>query len=194
MIARIRLTRENDTALLSVVERSAARSFQTVPGLEWLAEGSVLGEAIHLACIHGGTCWVAVDEHDTPVGFLSAEAITERELHVHEMSVSATFQGHGIGRALLEAAIEWAVVHQFAALTLTTFRDVPWNAPFYSRRGFEVLSVSDLDERLSGLLREELEEGFAEGTRCAMRFSLDDCVNQSRFREQVPVAARSREK
>lgn len=186
MIARIRLARENDTALLSVVERSAARRFQMVPGLEWLADGGVLGEAVHLRCIRGGTCWVAVDEHDSPVGFLSAEVVAEREFHIHEMWVSETFQGHGIGRALLEAAIEWAVIHHFAALTLTTFRDVPWNAPFCSRCGFEVLSVSGLDERLSGLLREEVEEGFAEGTRCAMRFSLDDPVKPiptSRLRE-----------
>ena len=92
------------------------------------------------------------------------------------MSVSEAFQGQGIGRALLGAAIEWAAAHRFAALTLTTFHDVPWNAPFYSRIGFEVLGASDLDERLSALLRKEIEEGFAEGSRCAMRFSLNDRV------------------
>jgi GNAT superfamily N-acetyltransferase len=176
VIARIRLARENDTALLSVVERSAALLFQMVPGLEWIAEGGVLGEAVHLGCIRGGTCWVAVDEHDAPVGFLSAEAVAERELHIHEMSVSEAFQGYGIGRALLGAAIEWTMTHHLAALTLTTFRDVPWNAPFYSRIGFEVLRAFDLDERLSALLRKEIEEGFAEGSRCAMRLSLDDHV------------------
>ncbi len=117
---------------------------------------------------------MAVDKYDTPVGFLSAEAVAERELHIHEMSVSEGFQGHGIGRALLEAAIEWAVIHHCAALTLTTFRDVPWNAQQYGRMGFEVLSASGLDERLSALLRKEIEEGFAEGTRCAMRLSLND--------------------
>ena len=101
-----------------------------VPGLEWVATGSVLGDAVHLGCIRGGTCWVAVDEHDAPVGFLSAEAVAERTLHIHEMSVSESFQGQGIGRALLGAAIEWAAAHRFAALTLTTFHDVPWNAPF----------------------------------------------------------------
>jgi hypothetical protein len=66
------------------------------------------------------------------------------------------------------------VTHHLVALTLTTFHDVPWNAPFYSRVGFEVLSASDFDERLSALLRKEVEEGFAEGTRCAMRLSLGD--------------------
>jgi GNAT superfamily N-acetyltransferase len=183
MIARIRLARENDTALLSIVERSAARRFQVVPGLEWVAEGGVLSEVLHLDCIRGGTCWVAVDEHDIPVGFLSAAAVAERELHIHEMSVSEGFQGHGIGRALLEAAIQWATIHRLTALTLTTFRAVPWNAPFYSRMGFKVLSVSGLEERLSALLRKEIEEGFAEGTRCAMRLSLDDDFGREVSRE-----------
>jgi GNAT superfamily N-acetyltransferase len=176
VIARIRPARDSDAAVLSAVERSAARRFQMVPGLEWVATGSVLGDAVHLGCIRGGTCWVAVNEHDAPVGFLSAEAVAERELHIHEMSVSEAFQGQGIGRALLGAAIGWAAAHRFAALTLTTFLDVPWNAPFYSRIGFEVLGASDLDERLSALLRKEIEEGFAEGSRCAMRLSLNDRV------------------
>ncbi len=146
------------------------------PGLEWVSKGSVLGEVVHLGCIRTGTCWVAVDEQDFPVGFLSANAAAKRELHIHEMSVDEAFQGYGIGHNLLGAAIGWAAAHRFAALTLMTFHDVPWNAPFYSRIGFEVLGASDLDERLSALLRKGIEEGFAEGSRCAMRLSLNDYV------------------
>jgi predicted N-acetyltransferase YhbS len=93
------------------------------------------------------------------------------------MSVAETFQGHGVGRALLKAVIEWATAHHLAALTLTTFRDVPWNAPFYNRLGFKVLSAPRLDTRLATLLRKEAEGGFAESTRCAMRLSLDDQAN-----------------
>jgi GNAT superfamily N-acetyltransferase len=170
---RIRPARESDAALLSAIERSAARRFRAVPGLEWIADAGVLGEAVHLSCIRGGTCWVVVHDDDAPIGFLSAEAVAERDLHIHEMSVDEAFQGRGIGRALLETAIEWAATHQFAALTLTTFRDVPWNAPFYGRIGFKVLGVSDLDQRLTALLRKEIDEGFAEGMRCAMRLPLD---------------------
>jgi GNAT superfamily N-acetyltransferase len=174
MTDRIRPAREDDAALLPTIERSAAQSFQRVPGLKWITEGDVLDEAVHLGRIRGGTCWIAVDEHDTPIGFLSAEAIAECELHIYEMSVTETLQGHGVGRALLTAAIEWASAHHLTALTLTTFRDVPWNAPFYSRLGFKVLSASHLDTRLATLLRKEVEGGFAESTRCAMRLSLDD--------------------
>jgi GNAT superfamily N-acetyltransferase len=132
MIDRIRPAREDDATLLPAIERSAAQSFRMSPALKWITEGDVLGEAVHLRRIRGGTCWVAVDEYDLPVGFLSAEAATERELHIYEMSVAERFQRHGLGRALLATAIEWAAAHHLAALTLTTFRDVPWNAPFYA--------------------------------------------------------------
>jgi GNAT superfamily N-acetyltransferase len=174
MTDRIRPAREEDAALLPAIERSAAQSFQRAPGLKWITEGDVLDEAVHLGRILGGTCWIAVDEHDTPIGFLSAEAIAGRELHIYEMSVIETLQGRGVGRTLLTAAIEWTAAHHFTALTLTTFRDVPWNAPFYSRLGFKVLSASHFDARLATLLRKEVESGFAESTRCAMRLSLHD--------------------
>lgn len=61
---------------------------------------------------------------------LSAETVADRELHIYEMSVVDTCQGLGLGRALVQAAINWAVANHLAALTLTTFRDVPWNAPY----------------------------------------------------------------
>jgi GNAT superfamily N-acetyltransferase len=174
MIGPVRLAREADATSLIEIERSAALSFRRVRGLEWIADGPVLGDAVHLACIRGGTCWVAVDALDAPVGFLSAETMAGRELHIHEMSVALAFQRRGARRALLKTAIEWAVARDFAALTLTTFRDVPWNAPFYSRSGFEVLSAPRLGDRLASLLRQEVEDGFAEGARCAMRLSLGD--------------------
>jgi hypothetical protein len=49
-------------------------------------------------------------------------------------------------RALI--AIEVASGELFKAvgmgLSLTTFRDVRWNAPYYSRLGFEIVGASDL--------------------------------------------------
>lgn len=40
---------------------------------------------------------------------------------------------------LLEQVIEGAQQMRYPAVTLTTFRDVPWNAPFYTRLGFAML-------------------------------------------------------
>jgi hypothetical protein len=44
---------------------------------------------------------------------------------------------------------------------------------FLRRLGFRVLSASYLDARLTALLQKEIEGGFAESTRCAMRLPLD---------------------
>lgn len=41
------------------------------------------------------------------------------------------------------------------ALTLTTFCDVPWNAPFYARLGFQRLTWQEAGERLRAILGHE---------------------------------------
>ncbi|GAA1327655.1 GNAT family N-acetyltransferase [Leucobacter albus] len=71
-------------------------------------------------------------------------------LHLEQLSVSPDAARRGIGRALVDAAIDTAWQHGFAAVTLRTFADVPWNAPFYARLGFAVVDAapSAFHERL----------------------------------------------
>jgi hypothetical protein len=67
-----------------------------------------------------------------------------------------------LGRALLAALERLARARGVAALTLTTDRTLPWNAPFYARRGFaEVAGPDWLMARLRGQPGHEF--------RCAMR-------------------------
>ena len=57
------------------------------------------------------------------------------------------------------------------AVTLTTYRDVPWNAPFYRRVGFEV--VDDPTPGVAEVRAAERAEGLdAFGPRVAMRLAL----------------------
>jgi len=78
--------------------------------------------------------------------------------HVEQLSVDPAFGAQGIGRRLLD--------HLGGPLTLTTFRDVPWNGPYYARLGFEV--VTDPGPELRAQLDHEawLEDL---GPRIAMR-------------------------
>ena len=55
---------------------------------------------------------------------------------MHEVSVRHDSQGNGLGRRLVEAAMEYAQSEGLRCVTLTTFAEVPWNAPFYERLGF----------------------------------------------------------
>jgi hypothetical protein len=57
-----------------------------------------------------------------------------------------------------------------ASLTLCTFRDVPWNAPFYERMGFRRLATADLTEALRVRMADEAERGLPPEHRVAMRW------------------------
>ena len=51
-------------------------------------------------------------------------------------------------------------------VTLTTYRDLPWNAPFYRRLGF--MEPPIMPAHLTNLLRLEAEHGHDPALRCGM--------------------------
>ncbi|ETH81148.1 acetyltransferase, GNAT family [Bordetella pertussis STO1-CHOC-0017] len=78
-------------------------------------------------------------------------------------------QGRGIGGRLVRAAIDAAAAAGLPAITLTTFRDLPWNQPFYARLGFATLQADGLNVRLQAILAREASLGLPAARRCAMR-------------------------
>jgi GNAT superfamily N-acetyltransferase len=56
--------------------------------------------------------------------------------HLEQLSVDPDSMRVGIGRALVRAACHWATEQGYRELTLATYRDVPWNGPFYASEGF----------------------------------------------------------
>jgi GNAT superfamily N-acetyltransferase len=83
-----------------------------------------------------GFMLVAVgDTTGKPVGFaqvLEVDAIA----HLEQLSVSPEFGRRGYGRRLVRAAAHEAHLRGHKQLTLRTFANVPWNAPFYEECGF----------------------------------------------------------
>ncbi|WP_242220851.1 GNAT family N-acetyltransferase [Shinella zoogloeoides] len=167
----IRPARKDEVEPLQRIERSAAQAFRLIEALSWIATGDVQDAGRHLDLIAKGTNWVATADGDSPVGFLSAE-IAGPELHIWEISVDHLHQGFGIGRKLIRHAVEAAAARGLAAVTLTTFRTIPWNCPFYERLGFSLLDEAGLSPRLAGVLDMEAEHGLPRDTRCAMRLTL----------------------
>jgi GNAT superfamily N-acetyltransferase len=167
MPAHIRLALPEDAPLLPAIERSAAQAFRSIDELRWLADTATMTVDRHRQLIGLSTCWVAVDADARIQGFLSAERHGS-DLHIHELSVMQSAQGQGWGRRLVETAMEYARLNQLACVTLTTFTQVPWNAPFYRRLGFEHCAGTTLDKRLAQILVQEYGCGFAPDSRCAM--------------------------
>jgi ribosomal protein S18 acetylase RimI-like enzyme len=61
---------------------------------------------------------------DPAVGFICLDMVDGLP-HIWQLSVQPNFGRRGIGRALIEAACDWARESGFRGMTLTTFRDVP---------------------------------------------------------------------
>ncbi len=101
------------------------------------------------------------------VGFARLEVV-DGEAHLEQLSVLPDAAGRGVGTALLDASVAWAARAGHDAVTLCTFADVPWNGPFYGRRGFE--KVTDLSPGLRALRETERRLGLdTVGRRVVMR-------------------------
>ena len=164
----VRPTRPGDVTALPAIERAAGERFRDYPELAWLAEGDVISAEQHLDYAERGLSWLAL-ANELPVGFILAETHVS-SLFIVELSVHLDWQGKGIGRRLIACVADQARKRGLASLTLTTFRDVPWNAPFYARLGFEMITT--LTPELREKREEEMAHGLAYDARCAMRLPL----------------------
>lgn len=167
----LRLARPADADEMPAVEAGAAALFATDPQLAKLEIFDNGWEPDELRkLIRRGHCLVS-HVGEEMAGFLIAEP-HKRELHIWEMDVHPKFQRRGIGAGLLRACQIDARNTGFRALTLTTFRDLAWNAPFYASLGF-VEADPKAHPRLAGCLAKEAEGGLPAQRRCAMILFLD---------------------
>ncbi|MEN8707363.1 MAG: GNAT family N-acetyltransferase [Nocardioides marinisabuli] len=70
--------------------------------------------------------------------------------HLEQLSVLPQHGRRGTGARLVAAAAEEARWSGFDRLSLCTYRDLPWNAPFYERLGFEVVEPTGVLAELRG--------------------------------------------
>jgi GNAT superfamily N-acetyltransferase len=169
-VARIRLAREGDVPLLPAIEVAAFSLY--APYAEAL--GFRPDETPHPSALdalqmaqEAGRLWVAVDLDDVPVGFAFVREL-DGVAHLEELDVLPAHGSRGLGSALLDAVCAWAA-GRYPAVTLATFRDVPWNAPFYARRGFREVAAGELSPGLRELVEIERSRGLRTDLRVMMR-------------------------
>lgn len=145
-----------DLEQIQRIEVAAARVFPPgrIPSPELPTSLDELGESLKSELL-----WVARHTGEV-VGFAMALEF-EGCIHLEEMDVLPAFGRRGIGASLVAALIERGVKKRVRGVTLTTFQDIPWNAPFYRRLGFRELASEELGERLAGILAEERQLGLS---------------------------------
>ena len=119
--------------------------------------------AVEAAIAHGASIVVA---GDPPVAFAAVLAL-DGHPHLEQISVRADQTRSGIGSLLLDN-----VVRRYGpGLTLLTFRDVPWNGPWYLRHGFAELPRSAWGPQLRRHWQAEIDAGLHDlGPRLVMHF------------------------
>jgi GNAT superfamily N-acetyltransferase len=162
----IRLAKIDDVPKLAEVERAAASLFRDV-GLAWIAEAEPLQAAWLIRRCEQRMVWVVTDTNGLPVGFLAADLV-DGDFYIAEVSVAPSAQNAGNGTALIDAAIRRAIADGFARVILTTYRDLPWNGPFYSRLGFAEVDIAAAGPELLEKIRAETMAGHDPARRCVM--------------------------
>ena len=134
------------------VEAAAGEAFRTV-GMPEVADDPLPDPEALGPHISEGRVWIA--EIGGQVVAYALAVLRDDKAHLEQVSVHPDHAGQRIGAALIDVVREWARDRGDHWLTLTTFAEVPWNAPYYRRLGFVAQPEDDLGPQLAAELAEE---------------------------------------
>jgi len=166
----IRHALPGDVPALPDVEEQAGRLFDTYDGDLGLTDeifSHITSIETFEKARHAGHLWVAVGPTREIVGFALVRDLGGCA-HLDELDVLPSHGQRGLGAGLLAAVCDWAHEARYPAVTLSTFRDVPWNGPFYQRRGFHVVEPSTLSSEHVELVASERRRGLRTDLRVVM--------------------------
>lgn len=163
----IRLATIEDIPFLQDIERAAGEMFSQFEFTADLPDAPTPLEDFYESQADK-LLWVAELTDGKLVGFALAYML-DGSLHLQEIDVLPDYGRQGIGARLVRAVCDGARSKGFPAVTLTTFRDIPWNAPFYQKLGFRILEPDELTPELVQIVEKEEDHGLARELRVVMR-------------------------
>jgi ribosomal protein S18 acetylase RimI-like enzyme len=169
MSRRVREMTRADVSAVQAVERAAGERFRDDddPRVASCADAPVFTSDELIPFVELGRAWVAT-ERDIVVGFIVVDVV-DGCAHVDEVAVTPTAGRRGHGASLLDVACRWAAREDLPAVTLTTFRDVPWNGPWYTKLGFRELAEREWTPGIRAIRDEEQKKGLPGELRVVMR-------------------------
>ncbi|GAA4055126.1 GNAT family N-acetyltransferase [Streptomyces shaanxiensis] len=164
---RIRPAAPDELPALQDIERAAGAAFRDL-GMAAIADDDPPALDVLESYRRAGRAWVACADGDRPMAYLICEPV-DGALHIEQVSVHPDAARRGVGRTLLAHAADRARAEGLTGLTLTTFTEVPWNAPYYARLGFRTLEETELTPGLRKIRSHEAELGLDQWPRACMR-------------------------
>jgi GNAT superfamily N-acetyltransferase len=161
----IRPATKDDFDALRTIELASFETLRAVGAVSGEATASSDDELQHY--LDHALLYAACDENDAAIGYAGAY-VAEDCLHIGETDVHPHWQRKGLGRMLMQTLLAEGRARKLDHATLTTDRLAPFNAPFYTSLGFQLLEKADCPPRLQAILDEEAEKGLDPVRRVGM--------------------------
>lgn len=165
----VRAATTSDLPTLQAVERAAGDPFREL-GMDAVADDAPPSLPELREFVDAGHAWV-IDRNERVAAYLLARVL-DGCAHIEQVSVHPRHAHQRLGASLVEHLADWARRRGLPALTLTTFRHVDWNGPYYLRCGFRWLSDSEITPGLRTLREHEAAHGLDRWDRGCMRREL----------------------
>lgn len=132
MSPAIRLAVAEDAEVLNAIETQAdALLIASLGAPDW----PPAGDGSERLAAAGFVLVLEEPSGSSPVGFVHV-LDADGHAHLEQLSVLPSFGRQGFGRRLVSAALDMARERGYTRMTLRTYAEIPWNAPFYSSCGF----------------------------------------------------------
>ncbi|MFI1015239.1 GNAT family N-acetyltransferase [Streptomyces sp. NPDC020965] len=166
----VRLATAAELPRLQDIERAAGEPFRAL-GMAAVADDEPPSLDLLERHRRADQVWVSVDGAGQPLAYLIHEEV-DGAAHIEQVTVHPAAARRRLGSRLIDQLAVRAAADGLPALTLTTFAEVPWNAPYYARLGFRTLADAELTEGLREIRRQEGKIGLDHWPRVCMRREL----------------------
>ena len=163
----IGLAIEADIPAMIWADKAASKLFEPTGLIEPEGLGDHVPSSVFVDEIPNETVFAARRNDGHAVGF----AITRprgKGLYLDQVSVHPDYGRNGIGRALVLRVLREAEARRLPHVSLSTFRDLAWNGPFYASMGFAELPREKYESYMYEI--EDAQRKYMDvGKRCFMR-------------------------
>lgn len=158
---------EDEIPALIAIDLAAGQMFAGTGLLSQEQLNDHVPEAIFRGAIGAGHLHTVRDQRKQLAGF----ALTSERgggLHLDQISVDPAHGRKGLGAALIACVVEEARRRGAKRVVLSTFRDLPWNGPFYRRHGFREVPRKKMETWMMEIEAAQAENGLDIRQRCFM--------------------------
>ena len=166
----IRRARRDELRAIQRIENEADHVFRRV-AMPWVLGMTPAGLPLLEWARRRGWLWVAADGANRAIGFALLTTMGG-EAYLYQLSVLPRASARGVGSALIDRVCAAARAAGHGTMLLSTYDGVPWNAPFYARRGFRIVPPGSYTRAMRDLRHAERRLGHPVWRRVLMRRAL----------------------